>query len=137
MLEQVPWPKHLRNVPEFAGGHHERMDGRGYPKGLTRHQMSLQARMLGIADIFEALTAADRPYKPGMKVSKALEIMVRFKKNGHIDPDLFDVFMREGVYKRYAHAFLSPEQYDVVAIDVLVHDKDVVPAPSVAEPQQV
>ncbi|KQP15230.1 phosphohydrolase [Pseudorhodoferax sp. Leaf267] len=120
MLEQVPWPKHLRNVPEFAGGHHERMDGRGYPKGLTRNQMSLQARMLGIADIFEALTAVDRPYKVGMKVSKALEIMVRFKKSGHIDPDLFDVFMREGVYRRYAERFLDAEQYDVVAVDQMV-----------------
>jgi HD-GYP domain-containing protein (c-di-GMP phosphodiesterase class II) len=114
MLEQVPWPKHLRNVPEFAGGHHERMDGRGYPKGLMRHEMSLQARMLGIADIFEALTAADRPYKPGMKVSKALEIMVRFKKNGHIDPDLFDVFMHQAVYRRYAERFLDADQMDVV-----------------------
>ena len=114
MLEQVPWPKHLRNVPEFAGGHHERMDGRGYPKGLMRHEMSLQARMLGIADIFEALTAVDRPYKPGMKVSKALEIMVRFKKNGHIDPDLFDVFMNQAVYRRYAERFLDPDQMDVV-----------------------
>jgi HD-GYP domain-containing protein (c-di-GMP phosphodiesterase class II) len=137
MLEQVPWPKHLRNVPEFAGGHHERMDGRGYPKGLTRHQMSLQARMLGIADIFEALTAVDRPYKPGMKVSKALEIMVRFKKNGHIDPDLFDVFMREGVYKRYAKEFLSPDQYDVVEVDALIQDGEIVPAEPVAEAQQV
>ncbi|WP_200932183.1 HD family phosphohydrolase [Pseudorhodoferax sp. Leaf265] len=114
MLEQVPWPKHLRNVPEFAGGHHERMDGRGYPKGLMRHEMSLQARMLGIADIFEALTAADRPYKAGMKVSKALEIMVRFKKNGHIDPDLFDVFMHQAVYRRYAERFLDADQMDVV-----------------------
>ncbi|PZQ03393.1 MAG: phosphohydrolase [Variovorax paradoxus] len=114
MLEQVPWPKHLRNVPEFAGGHHERMDGRGYPKGLMRHEMSLQARMLGIADIFEALTAVDRPYKAGMKVSKALEIMVRFKKNGHIDPDLFDVFMHQAVYRRYAERFLDADQMDVV-----------------------
>ena len=113
MLEQVPWPKHLKNVPEFAGGHHERMDGRGYPKGLTRHQMSLQARMLGIADIFEALTAHDRPYKPGMKLSKALEIMVRFNKNGHIDPDLFDVFMRQKVYRQYADRFMSPDQVDI------------------------
>ena len=124
MLEQVPWPKHLRNVPEYAGGHHERMDGRGYPKGLTRNQMSLQARMLGIADIFEALTAHDRPYKPGMKISKALEIMVRFKKNGHIDPDLFDVFMREGVYKRYANQFLDANQVDIVSVDHLLADAD-------------
>ncbi len=120
MLEQVPWPKHLKNVPEYAGGHHERMDGRGYPKGLTRNQMSLQARMLGIADIFEALTAHDRPYKPGMKISKALEIMVRFKKNGHIDPDLFDVFMREGVYRRYAEQFLDADQVDIVSVDHLL-----------------
>jgi len=56
MLEQLPWPKHLRRVPEYAGGHHERMDGKGYPKGLTREQMSIQARVMGIADIFEALT---------------------------------------------------------------------------------
>lgn len=124
MLEQVPWPKHLRNVPEFAGGHHERMDGRGYPKGLTRHQMSLQARMLGIADIFEALTAVDRPYKSGMKVSKALEIMVRFKKSGHIDPDLFDVFMHKGVYERYAKQFLDADQYDVEGVESLLsHDE--------------
>lgn len=128
MLEQVPWPKHLRNVPEFAGGHHERMDGRGYPKGLTRHQMSLQARMLGIADIFEALTAVDRPYKPGMKVSKALEIMVRFKKSGHIDPDLFDVFMREGVYRRYAQQFLDADQYDVEGVEALL-SRDETPEP--------
>lgn len=120
MLDQVPWPKHLKNVPEYAGGHHERMDGRGYPKGLTRNQMSLQARMLGIADIFEALTAQDRPYKPGMKISKALEIMVRFKKNGHIDPDLFDVFMREGVYRRYAEQFLDSEQVDIVSVEHLL-----------------
>ena len=133
MLEQVPWPKHLKNVAEYAGGHHERMDGRGYPKGLTRNQMSLQARMLGIADIFEALTAVDRPYKPGMKVSKALEIMVRFKKNGHIDPDLFDVFMREGVYKRYALQFLDADQIDVPtdAVQEPVLD-DAVPVPAPA-----
>ena len=115
MLEQVPWPKHLKNVPEYATGHHERMDGKGYPKGLTRHQMSLQARMLAMADIFEALTSATRPYRPRMKLSKALQIMVRFNKNGHIDPDLFDIFMRQGVYRRYAEQFMSPEQVDIVA----------------------
>ena len=75
MLEQLPWPKHLKNVPEYAGGHHERMDGKGYPKGLTREQMSVQARVMGIADIFEALTARDRPYKQGMKLSEAMGIM--------------------------------------------------------------
>ena len=72
MLEALPWPRHLLNVPEYAGGHHERMDGKGYPKGLTREQMSVQARVMGIADIFEALTAKDRPYKPGKTLSESL-----------------------------------------------------------------
>ena len=114
MLEQLPWPKHLTKVPEYAGGHHERMDGKGYPKGLTREQMSWQARMMGIADIFEALTAKDRPYKPGMKLSQAMGIMANFKKNGHIDPDLFDVFVKEKVYLKYAQQFLEPAQIDEV-----------------------
>ncbi len=114
MLEALPWPHHLKNVPEYAGGHHERMDGKGYPRGLTREQMSLQARMMGIADIFEALTAADRPYKSGMKLSQALAIMERMKHGGHIDPDLFDVFVQRKVYQRYAEKFLDPEQIDEV-----------------------
>ncbi len=114
MLEQLPWPKHLTKVPEYAGGHHERMDGKGYPKGLTREQMSVQARMMGIADIFEALTARDRPYKQGMKLSQAMRIMANFKKGGHIDPDLFDVFVKEQVYLKYAKQFLDPVQIDAV-----------------------
>lgn len=114
MLEALPWPKHLKNVPEYAGGHHERMDGKGYPRGLTRDQMSWQARMMGIADIFEALTARDRPYKPGMKLSQAIEIMRKFSAGGHIDPDLFEVFLREGVFRRYAETFLDPAQIDEV-----------------------
>ncbi len=114
MLERLPWPKHLRNVPEFAGGHHERMDGKGYPKGLFREQMSVQARIMGIADIFEALTACDRPYKPAMKLSQAVGIMNRMKQDGHIDPDLFDVFVSAGVYRSYGEMFLSPDQLDTV-----------------------
>ena len=117
MLEQLPWPKYLRNVPEYAGGHHERMDGKGYPKGLTRFQMSVQARVMGIADIFEALTARDRPYKQGMRLSEAMRIMQRFCANGHIDPDLFDVFVREKVYLRYALQFLDPWQIDPVNLE--------------------
>jgi HD-GYP domain-containing protein (c-di-GMP phosphodiesterase class II) len=112
MLEQLPWPKHLKNVPEYAGGHHERMDGKGYPKGLTRDQMSVQARLMGIADIFEALTARDRPYKVGMKLSQAMHIMYKFSIGGHIDPDLFEIFVQEGVYLRYATQFLDPWQID-------------------------
>ncbi|MDD4962683.1 MAG: GAF domain-containing protein [Gallionella sp.] len=114
MLESLPWPKHLKNVPEFAGGHHERMDGKGYPKGLTREEMSVQARIMGIADIFEALTAKDRPYKNGKTLTESLEILGKFKLGGHIDPDLFDIFIREKVYLHYAQQFLEPEQIDEV-----------------------
>ena len=114
MLEALPWPKHLTNVPEYAGGHHERMDGKGYPKGLTREQMSVQARVMGIADIFEALTARDRPYKKGKTLSESLDILGKFRLNGHIDPDLFDVFIRRKVYLRYAEMFLDKEQIDAV-----------------------
>ncbi|MFZ3017355.1 MAG: HD domain-containing phosphohydrolase [Gallionella sp.] len=114
MLEALPWPKYLKNVPEYAGGHHERMDGKGYPRGLTREQMSVQARVMGIADIFEALTAKDRPYKVGKTLTESLTILGKFKLGGHIDPDLFDVFIREKVYLDYAKHFLAPEQIDEV-----------------------
>jgi len=114
MLESLPWPNHLKRVPEYAGGHHERMDGKGYPRGLTREQMSVQARLMGIADIFEALTAKDRPYKEGKTLTESLTILGKFKENGHIDPDLFDVFIREKVYLAYARQFLKPEQIDDV-----------------------
>lgn len=114
MLDSLPYPSYLRNVPEYAGGHHERMDGRGYPRGLIREQMSVQARVMGIADIFEALTARDRPYKQGMKLSQALEIMGQMKLDGHIDPDLFDVFVHQKVYSRYAQKFMDHAQIDAV-----------------------
>jgi len=114
MLEALPWPKHLKNVPEYAGGHHERMDGKGYPKGLLREQMSVQARVMGIADIFEALTAKDRPYKKGKTLSESLQILGKMRLGGHIDPDLFDVFVRRKVYRRYAEMFLDKEQIDDV-----------------------
>jgi hypothetical protein len=114
MLESLPYPKSLMRVPEFAGGHHERMDGKGYPRGLTREQMSIQARMMGIADVFEALTARDRPYKRAMPLSQALAILGRMKEESHIDPDLFDVFIREKVYLRYAEQYLDPQQIDDV-----------------------
>ena len=119
MLEALPWPRHLVNVPEYSGGHHERMDGKGYPKGLTREQMSVQARVMGIADIFEALTAKDRPYKPGKTLSESLAILGKMKQGGHIDPDLFDIFVRDKVYMRYAQEFLDPEQIDTVDVGAI------------------
>ncbi len=114
MLESLPYPRHLRRVPEFAGGHHERMDGRGYPKGLKRAQMSVQARIMGIADIFEALTAGDRPYKRAMTLREALDILGKMSLDGHIDPDLFQVFVGAGVWREYAQRCLKPEQIDAV-----------------------
>nr|WP_290698244.1 HD family phosphohydrolase [Halomonas sp. UBA3074] len=114
MLAELPFPKHLKRVPEYAGGHHERMDGSGYPNGLTREQLSLPARMLGIADVFEALTAPDRPYKTPMKLSQALNIMGRMVEDHHLDPALFAVFIEEGVYLDYARQYLQEYQIDAV-----------------------
>lgn len=114
MLESLPFPKHLQRVPEFACGHHEKMDGTGYPKGLKKDQMSIPARMMAIADIFEALTASDRPYKDGKPLSECLNIMGRMKENQHIDPDLFDIFIDQKVYLQYAEQFLKPGQLDEI-----------------------
>jgi HD-GYP domain-containing protein (c-di-GMP phosphodiesterase class II) len=113
MLEAIKFPKHLQNVVEYAGGHHERMDGKGYPKGLRREQMSIPARAMAIADVFEALTAKDRPYKPGKKLSEALFILKKMKEEGHIDPDLYDVFIEQNIYKQYAEKFLDDFQIDI------------------------
>ncbi|MBF0561667.1 MAG: GAF domain-containing protein [Alphaproteobacteria bacterium] len=116
MLNRLPFPAHMRNVPEYAGGHHERMDGKGYPQGLPRDQMSIPARIMAIADIFEALTASDRPYKKAKTLSEAVKIMWFMKKENHIDPDLFDLFLRSGVYRKYGDEYLKPEQVDKVDI---------------------
>jgi len=114
MLEALHYPKDLRRVPEYAGGHHERMDGKGYPRGLTGAQMSVPARIMGIADIFEALTSRDRPYKKAKTLSESLFILGKMKQDNHIDPYLFDLFIRQKIYLRYAQQFLEPEQIDAV-----------------------
>jgi len=112
MLQGLPFPRHLRAVPEIAGGHHERMDGTGYPKRLTRDQMSPVARMMAIADVFEALTAGDRPYKKAMPVSEALRIMAVMKRDHHLDPDLLDLFVSAGIWRRYGEQYLRDDQMD-------------------------
>jgi len=122
MLETLPFPKKLRRVPEYAGGHHEKLDGTGYPRGLTRADMSIPARVMAIADIFEALTAADRPYKKAKSLSESLKIMKFMVKDQHIDPDLFDLFLRSGVWKTYAENFLLPAQIDPVNIEDYLPD---------------
>lgn len=116
MLEKLPFPRHLRKVPEIAGGHHEKMDGNGYPKRLTREEMSWPARMMAIADIFEALTAVDRPYMKGKTLSEAIRIMGFMKKDQHIDPELFALFLRSGVYREYAERYMPRELVDDVDI---------------------
>ena len=116
MLEQLPFPKHLRRVPEYAGGHHETMIGTGYPRKLTKADMSIPARIMAIADIFEALTAADRPYKLPKTLSESIRIMSFMNKDQHIDADLFRLFLESGVYKDYAERYLKPEQIDEVDI---------------------
>jgi HD-GYP domain-containing protein (c-di-GMP phosphodiesterase class II) len=114
MLESLPFPRNLRRVPEYAGGHHEKMDGTGYPKGLYAGDMSIPARIMAVADVFEALTASDRPYKPGMPLSRAMQIMGDMKTKNHLDPELFDVFVKSGTYRRYAEMFLDPSLIDEV-----------------------
>lgn len=129
MLEALPFPKHLARVPEMAGGHHEKMDGSGYPKKLNKSDMSVPARIMAIADIFEALTAADRPYKAPKKLSDSVKIMSFMKKDAHIDDELFELFLTSGAYKEYAERFLLPEQLDDVDIGQYVTQPE---APQVA-----
>jgi len=116
MLEALPFPKSLRRVPGWAGGHHERMDGTGYARGLRREEMSIPARIMAVADIFEALTARDRPYKTGKKLSECVAILARMSRDRHIDPDLFELFLKSGVYREYAGKFLPPDQIDEIDI---------------------
>jgi HD-GYP domain-containing protein (c-di-GMP phosphodiesterase class II) len=114
MLSQLPFPKHLRNVPRYAATHHEKLNGTGYPFGLKDADITLQSRILAIADIFEALTACDRPYRKAKTLSEALKIMSFMVKDGHIDKDLFDLFIKEKIYLDYAKKELLPQQIDNV-----------------------
>jgi HD-GYP domain-containing protein (c-di-GMP phosphodiesterase class II) len=120
MLTKLPYPKHLKDVPDIAGCHHETLDGKGYPKRLTKEQTPITGRMMTIADIFEALTASDRPYKKAKKLSEAIKILSFMKKDNHIDPDLFELFLTSGAYLEYANNFLDPEQIDEIDISEYV-----------------
>jgi HD-GYP domain-containing protein (c-di-GMP phosphodiesterase class II) len=116
MLGSLPFPKELRRVPEWAGNHHEKLDGNGYPRRLGADDLSVLARIMAVADIFEALTASDRPYKPPKKLSTSLRIMSSFRDEGHICPDLFDLFLTSGVFRKYGEEHLRPEQVDEVDV---------------------
>lgn len=123
ILEALPFPKHLANVAEYALGHHERMDGKGYPRGLVKEQMSVPSRLMAIADIFEALSASDRPYKSAKPVSECLTIMGNLAKNNHLDADLFTIFVRSKVYEQYINKFADPKQIDDFNIESVLPDK--------------
>ncbi|WP_187276617.1 HD-GYP domain-containing protein [Parahaliea maris] len=120
MLEALPWPEELSRVAEYAGGHHEKMDGTGYPRSLRGDQLSIPARILAIADIFEALTAGDRPYKPAKKLSVSMSILRSLALEQHIDKDLFRLFVEQGLYRDYARDFLRPDQIDDVDAEALL-----------------
>ncbi|WP_413203944.1 HD domain-containing phosphohydrolase [Rhodospirillum sp. A1_3_36] len=133
MLENLPLPQGLKRVPEYASGHHEKMDGTGYPRGIKAGEMSVPARIMAIADIFEALTAVDRPYKTPKTISEALKIMASMVAGGHIDPDLYALFLRSGVWREYAESYLRPDQLDDVDISEYFPGKPVDDQPK-AEP---
>ena len=116
MLEQLPFPDNLKRVPEIAGSHHEQINGKGYPLGLKGNEISIEARILSIADIFEALTASDRPYKSAKSLSQSVAILDFMRQQNHIDSDLFELFLSSGIYLTYARKFLKPEQIDDVNI---------------------
>ena len=119
ILDILPFPKHLSNVAEYALGHHEKLDGTGYPRGLTKEQMSVPARLMAITDIFEALSAVDRPYKKAKPVSECLNILGNMVSNNHLDPDIFAIFIESEVYKNYIYEYANPEQLDEVDFDNL------------------
>jgi HD-GYP domain-containing protein (c-di-GMP phosphodiesterase class II) len=110
ILSQLPFPKKMKHVPDYAAAHHETLNGRGYPRGVDISRLPLQPRILALADIFEALTAKDRPYREGKTLSEALHIMTMMVKDGHIDPDLFELFQKEEIPLDYARRELSPQQ---------------------------
>ena len=117
MLEQLPFPPELKNVPKYASTHHETLIGTGYPRKLTAKDLSIPERVLVIADIFEALTAADRPYKKAKPLSVAVDILHKFALDQHIDFDLFELFLTSGIYLTYAQKFMKPEQINKVNIE--------------------
>lgn len=120
MLKKLPFPRTMANVPVIAGGHHERMDGKGYPYQLNYQQMSIPVRMMAIADVFEALTAADRPYKQGKMLSESLKIMAAMVNENHLDRDLFILFLQSGVWHDYGVAYLQADKVDEVDIAALI-----------------
>ena len=120
MLSSLPWPKSFRQVPRIAGRHHEKMDGTGYPCRLASEQMTISEQILAVADVFEALTAADRPYHEAKSLSQSLSIMAKMARNGHLDVSIFNLMLRSGLYREYAVKYMHTEQIDDIAVDELM-----------------
>lgn len=120
MLENLPFPKELSRVPRYASTHHETLKGTGYPRRLTGDDLSIPERILVISDIFEALTAADRPYKKAKPISVAVDIMYKMALDEHLDIELFRLFLTSGTHIRYAETYLKPEQIDHVDLSKYV-----------------
>lgn len=116
MLKGLPWPQHLARVPEIAATHHEKVDGTGYPRKLPVERLSVADRVMALADIFEALTAADRPYKAPKSLTESLRIMAFMCKDQHIDTELFRYFLHSGLWKEFAGRYMNPSQVDTVDI---------------------
>ncbi|WP_408068596.1 HD domain-containing phosphohydrolase [Vibrio ulleungensis] len=122
MLERLPFPPELSRVPRYASTHHETLKGTGYPRKLTADQLSIPERILVISDIFEALTASDRPYKRAKPISVAVDIMYKMALDEHFDMALFQFFLTSGTYLKYAQRFLPSEQVDEVNISKYLND---------------
>lgn len=119
ILDTLPFPSHLSNVSEYALGHHEKMDGTGYPLGLTKDEMSVPARLMAVADVFEALSASDRPYKKAKPVSECLKILGFMVEDNHLDSDIFAIFIESEIYKKYILEYADPKQIDEIDLDNL------------------
>ncbi|MCK5069989.1 MAG: HD domain-containing protein [Desulfocapsa sp.] len=122
MLNTLPFPKELRRVPDWAGNHHEKLDGSGYPRSLTAEQLTIPERIMAVADIFEALTAADRPYKTPKTLSSCLKIMSFMRNDGHICPDLFELLIKSGLYQEYAEKYMQADQIDEIHVEDYFND---------------
>ncbi|MBE0364242.1 hypothetical protein PULV_a1840 [Pseudoalteromonas ulvae UL12] len=123
MLDKMPFPQELANVPRYASTHHETLIGTGYPRKLTAEQLSIPERVLVLADIFEALTAADRPYKKAKPLSVAIDILYKMAQDQHVDMDIFKLFLSSGIYQDYAKRYLSPAQIDAVDIEFYLNKR--------------
>ena len=112
MLSQIKFPAYLSNAPLYAKLHHEKLNGEGYPEGLTGDCIPLQARILALSDVFEALTAA-RPYKKAQKLSETYKILDKMLEANEIDNELYQFALEQGIFHKYAIKHLTEEQIDL------------------------